>query len=274
MKNQYATFIDAGLLRALALGAAERPAGAAREAVFDAPALGALLREMGERACPGSRLLRHYFFDGARNRQPSEVQCSVARARDFELRLGKINVDGVQKGVDSALVAEMVALAVGGQVSDVILVGSDYDLFPGFELAKLAGCRVHLVDFETCGGKPCHELLLAADTSEPWGPGELAKVVSLARVAEAAESLRSPAVEIAESLAIEFGATLSSDELCAFKEGAACQESRRLDWRLRKYMERFIGSEPTGYQIKAARSRLRVSSALAAGAPLADALDA
>lgn len=59
---------------------------------------------------------------------------------------------------------DMAMMACRRIVDDMILVGSDFNIHAGFEAAKSGGARVHLVDLEAVGGRPCRELLLSADS--------------------------------------------------------------------------------------------------------------
>ena len=150
---QFTTHTDTGCLRACA----QLAMGHTQELVFDVERYHRLLGQAGQLACPGSRLLRHYVYDGVRLGRPTESQPAIDRAADFTGRWGKINVQGAQKGVDTMIAVDMVMMACRRIVGDVILVGSDFEIHAGFEAAKSSGARVHLVDLEAVGSRPCRE---------------------------------------------------------------------------------------------------------------------
>lgn len=62
------------------------------------------------------------------------------------------------------IAVDMGMIACRRMVDDVILIGSDFDIHAGFEAAKSRGARVHLVDLEAVGSRPCRELLVSADS--------------------------------------------------------------------------------------------------------------
>lgn len=142
--------------------------GHIQELVFDVERYHRLLGRAGQLACPGSRLLRHYVYDEVQLGRPTEFQLAIHRAADFTGRWGKINVQGAQKGVDTMIAVDMAMMACRRMVDDVILIGSDFDIHAGFEAAKSSGARVHLVDLEAVGSRPCRELLLSADSVIAW----------------------------------------------------------------------------------------------------------
>lgn len=256
----YATFTDFGVLRACAQRMSEPSEGAALDASIDAPAYAAVLARFAKALCPDSTLLRHYVFDAAKRRNPTDRQAELNRARGFEVRLGKLNVDGDQKGVDTMLAVEMAVMACTGMVQDIILIGSDYDLFPGFERAKAAGARVHLIDLEAIGGRPCQELSACADAVEPLTAEQFASFIKLDDREESGEARRAQIGE-ADLLAARFASDLERGELAAAGLGKDSMDARRLDYRLRKALTLHFGSEPTSAQLEAARDRVRRESA-------------
>ncbi|NED08639.1 NYN domain-containing protein, partial [Streptomyces sp. SID6648] len=50
-----------------------------------------------------SRLLRVYWYDGARRRIHTAEQQSIAELPDVKVRLGNLNANNQQKGVDSLI---------------------------------------------------------------------------------------------------------------------------------------------------------------------------
>lgn len=75
---QFITHTDTGCLRAYA----QLAMGHGQEPVFDMERYHRLLGQAGQLACPGSRLLRYYVYDGVRLGQPTESQVATDRAAD------------------------------------------------------------------------------------------------------------------------------------------------------------------------------------------------
>jgi hypothetical protein len=172
--SRYATFIDAGLLRSVFAQAVIGLPAARVRVEFDPTRLDEALRMAAARACPHSTITRHFFYDASSTRFPAPSHDLIARHGNFSLRLGKIKDNGQQKGVDTMLALDMALKARDRLIDDVILVGADYDLYPGFEAAKSMGARVHLIDLRALGAAPCRELYLAADSVIPWSLADVA----------------------------------------------------------------------------------------------------
>lgn len=191
--SRYATFIDAGHLRAaIAFAAAGMPAKQ-MEIEFEPVRLSALLREAAARMCPHATFTRHFFYDGSNSLHPAPSHDMINRHGDFVLRLGKMKDNGQQKGVDTMLALDMALKASDRVIDDVILLGGDYDLVPGFDAAKDRGARVHLIDLRAANAPPCRELFLAADSVDAWTIQHIASA-GVARIKPAADFPReSPA---------------------------------------------------------------------------------
>ncbi len=255
MIPQYATFIDAGCLRSCAQRGTLRPSGWLAEPTFAPSALGQLLKAAGAQACPESRLLRHYFYDGAKNRFPSDAQAAIAKAADFEGRWGKINLSGVQKGVDTMIAVDMAMMAAHGVIQDVIFVGSDYDIHPGFVAAKSCGARAHLIDLELVGSRPCRELVESADSVIAWTPDMFSVVAWIdpnAVAPEAEQGMAIPDGEI-ELIAANFAADLNPEELAAAAGGRENCVARGVDYKLLACLSRFCATSLTHEQKNKAR---------------------
>ena len=90
-----------------------------------------------------SRRLRMYWYD-AKDR--SEW---ISRVPGITLRLGRLNKNNVQKGVDGAIIRDMLTLAHNGAVSDVFLMSGDEDLIEGVAEIKDLGISVHFLQIKT-----------------------------------------------------------------------------------------------------------------------------
>ncbi|MEV6791030.1 NYN domain-containing protein [Streptomyces sp. NPDC051320] len=107
-----------------------------------------------------SRLLRVYWYDGARRRIHTPEQQSIAELPDVKVRLGNLNANNQQKGVDSLIRSDLESLARHRAISDAALVGGDEDLVSAVEAAQGYGARVHLWGIEAEEGRNQAEPLL------------------------------------------------------------------------------------------------------------------
>ncbi|GGX40449.1 NYN domain-containing protein [Streptomyces fructofermentans] len=157
--STHAIFVDAGYLYAaagrLATGTEDRRA-------FDLDAEG-LIEALIDRArtiFADSRLLRVYWYDGARRRIHTAEQQSIAELPDVKVRLGNLNANNQQKGVDSLIRTDLESLARHRAISDAALIGGDEDLVSAVEAAQGYGARVHLWGIEAPEGRNQAEPLL------------------------------------------------------------------------------------------------------------------
>lgn len=162
---RYAVFVDAGYLYA-ASGALLLDAGSRREYRVAAEKLiGALTAHAAERL--RGELLRVYWFDAAPKRQPTVDQRVIANLPLVKLRLGNLNAQGQQKGVDAQLRADLEALARHRAITDAVLLAGDEDMLPAVEAAQRYGVRVHLWGVEpTHGSNQAEWLVWESDTVE------------------------------------------------------------------------------------------------------------
>ncbi|NJP82204.1 NYN domain-containing protein, partial [Streptomyces sp. AA8] len=109
---------------------------------------------------PDSRLLRVYWYDGARRRIHTTEQQRIAELPDVKVRLGNLNANNQQKGVDSLIRTDLESLARHRAISDAALIGGDEDLVSAVEAAQGYGARVHLWGIEATGGRNQAEPLL------------------------------------------------------------------------------------------------------------------
>jgi uncharacterized LabA/DUF88 family protein len=92
----------------------------------------------------GLPLLRVYWYDGT-NSGPTMQQQELGYKPSVKLRLGFVNREGQQKGVDSLIVTDMINLARNRAMSDVLLMTGDDDIRVGVQQAQEFGVRVHLL---------------------------------------------------------------------------------------------------------------------------------
>lgn len=115
-------------------------------------------------------LLRIYWYDGCPNGTRKSAEHSVIEHQpDVKLRLGTINKEGQQKGVDTALVLDLVELAQNRAISDAVILGGDEDLHGGVLKAQALGVRVHILGVN--GGEHANQsysMLAEADRTATW----------------------------------------------------------------------------------------------------------
>jgi uncharacterized LabA/DUF88 family protein len=171
--SRVAVFVDAGYLFAqgsvllagkkLTRGEITLDHGAAAEA------LAHFSREL-----TGVDLLRVYWYDGT-STGPTAQHLTLAHLDNVKVRLGFVNSVGEQKGVDSLIVTDMIALARNRAISDAVLVSGDEDLRVGVQQAQEFGVRVHLVGIKPSRGSQSLFLLQEADTTHEWSDHEISK---------------------------------------------------------------------------------------------------
>ncbi|MEU7160868.1 NYN domain-containing protein [Streptomyces chrestomyceticus] len=157
--STHAAFVDAGYVYA---AAGRLVAGTEDRRAFELDAEG-LIEAFIDKArtiFPDSRLLRVYWYDGARRRIHTMEQQRVAELPDVKVRLGNLNANNQQKGVDSLIRSDLESLARHRAISDAVLIGGDEDLVSAVEAAQGYGARVHLWGIEAVGGRNQAEPLL------------------------------------------------------------------------------------------------------------------
>jgi uncharacterized LabA/DUF88 family protein len=157
--STHAVFVDAGYVYA---AAGRLVAGTEDRRAFDLDAEGIIeaFIDKARMIFPDSRLLRVYWYDGARRRIHTMEQQSIAELPDVKVRLGNLNANNQQKGVDSLIRTDLESLARHRAISDAALIGGDEDLVSAVEAAQGYGARVHLWGIEAAGGRNQAEPLL------------------------------------------------------------------------------------------------------------------
>ncbi|GAA3391257.1 NYN domain-containing protein [Streptomyces roseoviridis] len=157
--STHAIFVDAGYVYAsaglLVAGTEDR-----RNFDLDAEGLIDAFIDTARTIFADSRLLRVYWYDGARRRIHTAEQQAVAELPDVKVRLGNLNANNQQKGVDSLIRSDLESLARHRAISDAALVGGDEDLVSAVEAAQGYGARVHLWGIEAAEGSNQAEPLL------------------------------------------------------------------------------------------------------------------
>lgn len=157
--STHAIFVDAGYVYA---AAGLLVAGTEDRRSFDLDAEGMIeaFIDKARTIFADSRLLRVYWYDGARRRIHTSEQQAIAELPDVKVRLGNLNANNQQKGVDSLIRTDLESLARHRAISDAALVGGDEDLVSAVEAAQGYGARVHLWGIEAGEGRNQAEPLL------------------------------------------------------------------------------------------------------------------
>ncbi|WP_434729513.1 NYN domain-containing protein [Rhizobium binae] len=125
-------------------------------------------------------LLRIYWYDGVRSGSAmSADQTAIADMDDIKLRLGFINGQGQQKGVDSLIVTDLIELARQKAISEAVLLSGDEDVRVGVQIAQNYGVRVHLLGIHPARGSQSPTLRQEADTTSEWDKLTVEKFLSL-----------------------------------------------------------------------------------------------
>ncbi|MFE0134404.1 NYN domain-containing protein [Streptomyces sp. NPDC059037] len=190
--STHAIFVDAGYVYAaagrLAVGTEDR-----RAFDLDAEGLIEAFIDKARTIFADSRLLRVYWYDGARRRIHTMEQQSIAELPDVKVRLGNLNANNQQKGVDSLIRTDLESLARHRAISDAALIGGDEDLVSAVEAAQGYGARVHLWGIEASDGRNQAEpLLWEVDSQRTFDLEFFKPYVSRRSVAATYETLGTP----------------------------------------------------------------------------------
>ncbi|UXC91406.1 NYN domain-containing protein [Sphingobium sp. RSMS] len=173
-----AVFVDAGYLFAqgsVALTGAKRHRSELR--LNEAAAIAAL-QKLAHDKSEGARLLRIYWYDAPLHRGMSAQQSSLAVLDRVKLRLGVLNGQGEQKGVDSLIVTDLIELARNRSITDALLVSGDEDVRIGAQIAQNYGVSIHLLGIHPARGSQSPLLRQEADTTTEWDGAMVATFLS------------------------------------------------------------------------------------------------
>jgi uncharacterized LabA/DUF88 family protein len=167
MRSHSALYVDAGYL--LAAAATRLTGSSLRSAVrIDYGQLILhFIRLVEERT--SLPLLRVYWYDAARDGKATPQQEQIAMLPRVKVRLGRVGVDGEQKGVDLRIGLDMVGHSRNGAVDTMYLLSGDDDLTEAVEEAQAQGVQVVVLAVPNQGGTAqgvSRHLLFAADDLE------------------------------------------------------------------------------------------------------------
>ena len=167
--NSVAVFVDAGYLFAqgsVALTGSQKPR---HELSLNEAAVIGELTHVAHTRSNGMPLLRIYWYDAARSgRSLTLDHLTLAHSDYVKLRLGFMNSQQQQKGVDSLIVTDLIELARNRAMVDAILVSGDEDVRIGVTIAQSFGVRIHLLGIKPSRGSQSPQLMQEADTTTEW----------------------------------------------------------------------------------------------------------
>lgn len=178
MTDRYVLLVDAGYLIASA-GQVLHATTNRRELTVDPAGLIAALREECALRMTGE-LMRTYWYDAARDRVPTTEHRAIAVLPGVKVRLGNLNRQGQQKGVDALLRSDLEALAQNRALVRAVLLAGDEDMVSAVEVAQSYGVQVEVWSVEPPFGRNHSERLVwEADTHHELTRGLLAPHVGL-----------------------------------------------------------------------------------------------
>jgi uncharacterized LabA/DUF88 family protein len=220
-----AVFVDAGYLFAQGSTALTGSKKSRSELKLNETAVVAELTAVARTKSGNSRLLRVYWYDGSwANRPGLSLEHELLAHTDFiKLRLGQMNNQGQQKGVDSLIVTDLIELARNHAITDAVLLSGDEDVRIGVQIAQSFGVRVHLLGIVPSRGSQSILLLQEADTTTEWDKATVAKFLSHRHAAPASLAIQTvTASQQASQTSLDgivraLHASLDSDDIAAFE---------------------------------------------------------
>lgn len=175
--DRVAVFVDAGYLFAqgsVLLAGIKRPRG---HLDLDTNGVLKFLEAFAQKQT-SLPLLRIYWYDGT-STGPTPAQLAIAYRPNVKMRLGFVNTAGEQKGVDSLIVTDLIALARNRAMSDAILMTGDEDIRVGVQQAQEFGIRVHLLGIEPSRSNQSGFLVQEADSTTELSKADLGSFMKL-----------------------------------------------------------------------------------------------
>ncbi|MFG1465338.1 NYN domain-containing protein [Xanthobacter sp. DSM 24535] len=196
--QRIAVFVDAGYLFAQGSSALTGGKKARADLTLDAPAAISELKQIAATCAPSCSLLRIYWYDGTLGSRPTADHAVLAQLNDVKVRLGAVNSQGQQKGVDSLIVTDLIELARQKSIYDALVLAGDEDIRVGVQIAQTYGVRVHLLGISPSRGSQSRELLQEVDTTHEWQSDVVRRFLSertTPTLKNASEMLHQPTVE-------------------------------------------------------------------------------
>ena len=142
----------------------------------------------------GCEILRTYWYDGAQGGAPTPNQLVIGALPRVKLRLGRINSQGQQKGVDTLIVRDLMVLSQERSITHAFVLSGDEDLREGVAYAQDRGVVVGLLGIRgSRGTSQSSELAREADIIDERATQ--AAIASLARAVQPEVTVAAPVVD-------------------------------------------------------------------------------
>jgi uncharacterized LabA/DUF88 family protein len=177
--TKVAIFVDAGYLFAQGSVAIAGSKQNRTNVRLNVPEVLAALSDLASKNCPNVRLLRTYWYDAPPKGGRSLDHIKLATSDYVKLRLGTLNSQGEQKGVDSLIVTDLIELARNRSISEAILLSGDEDVRIGVQIAQNYGVTVHLLGITPARGSQSNSLREEADTNTEWEADAVKRMLTI-----------------------------------------------------------------------------------------------
>lgn len=237
--DRAAVFVDAGYLFAAGSRVIANEKLARGELHLDYDAVLKLLGDLTQQIT-GLPLLRIYWYDGTAT-GPTPQQLALAYRPSVKLRLGFVNQQGQQKGVDSLVVTDLINLARNRAMADALLLTGDEDIRVGVQQAQEFGVRVHLIGIAPARDNQSGFLVQEADSVRELTTAEVqtflkrapAPAASTAPIVVPATAARPTSATTLEDVAKRIASELNPEEMEAvLKESVGGSVPSQIDRRL------------------------------------------
>jgi uncharacterized LabA/DUF88 family protein len=159
--DRTAIFVDAGYLFASGSKLLTGDRQARSQVHLDHEAVLSLLIDLAQQLT-SLPLLRIYWYDGA-SAGANPAQVALSYRPNVKLRLGLVNAQGQQEGVDQLLARDLTSLARNRAMADAVLLSGDDDMRSAVEEAQELGVRVHLLGISPARENQAAALVQSAD---------------------------------------------------------------------------------------------------------------
>lgn len=150
--DRLVVLVDAGYLlsQAVQILSSKKSRSRADLKLTSASGLVKMLIDKAKLSLDNDKLLRVYWYDGVKGSLSADHK-AICDVDDVQLRMGTVNGNGQQKGVDSKIVIDLIELASNQAISDALVITGDGDLAVGIELSQRRGIRVAVLGVEEVG---------------------------------------------------------------------------------------------------------------------------
>ena len=255
--DRTAVFIDAGYLFAAGSKLLTSERQKRGELKLDHDALLALIQRLTTELTQ-LPLLRIYWYDGAAT-GPTPEQLALAYQPNIKLRLGSLNMNGQQKGVDALMVTDLIHLARNHAMADALLLTGDADLRVGVQQAQEFGVRVHLLGIEPSRENQSGLLVQEADTTREITRAEVESFLVMSTKAAPVEGVN------LHTLAEARARALTPEQMSAILDSEGSSVPPEVDRELLRAGSEAIGGELSTIQKRQLRAAFIARCRLGAG---------